>query len=169
VIIIGIDPGKTGAAVGINDKMHTMVIRARCYYAGSDLVPSSLAASLREIRRDLGGGDVFVVTEVQQSMPKQGLSSTFRTGLNYGRILGTVEGIGWRLETLRATAWRKLARITVGRGSDPKQATIAEMSRRLPDLALIPKGCRVPQDGIADAAGMCLAGLVLERGRGAPE
>ena len=163
MIVLGIDPGKKGALVALGRDDHRVSLAAS-YYAGRHLVPSLLVEALRRMRADLGGGHVVVVVEAQQSMPRQGVSSTFATGLNYGRILGAVETMGWPLHVLRAREWRKLAGITIGKGADPKAATIAEVSRRLPDLDLTPGRCRVAQDGIADAAGMALAGRVLVAG-----
>ena len=119
MIVLGIDPGKKGALVALGRDDHGVAL-ASSYYAGRHLVPSLLVEALRRMRAELGGGDVVVVVEAQQSMPRQGVSSTFATGLNYGR--------------------------------------------RLPDLDLTPGRCRVAQDGIADAAGMALAGRVLVGG-----
>ena len=162
MIVLGIDPGKKGALVALGRDDHRVSL-ASSYYAGRHLVPSLLVEALRR-SADLGAGDAVVVVEAQQSMPRQGVSSTFATGLNYGRILGAVEAIGWPLHVLRAREWRKLAGITIGKGADPKAATIAEVSRRLPDLDPTPGRCRVAQDGIADAAGMALAGRVVVGG-----
>ena len=155
MIVLGIDPGKKGALVALGRDDHRVSL-ASSYYAGRHLVPSLLVEALRRMRADLGAGDAVVVVEAQQSMPRQGVSSTFATGLNYGRILGAVETMGWPLHVLRAREW--------GKRADPKAATIAEVSRRLPDLDLTPGRCRVAQDGIADAAGMALAGRVIVGG-----
>jgi crossover junction endodeoxyribonuclease RuvC len=156
MITIGIDPGKRGAVVALGAHGVAVRLLASCY-AGPDLVPSLLVAALHDVREAAGGGDVVVGVEVQQSMPRQGLSSTFRTGANYGRICGVVEALGWPLHLLRPQAWRRDAGITVSRGSDPKSATIAAVAARLPEVDLLPGRTRKPHDGIADAAGIALA------------
>jgi len=156
MIRIGIDPGKRGALVALGPQGAAVRLLASCY-AGPDLVPALLVAALHDVRQQAGGGDVSVGVEAQQSMPRQGLSSTFRTGANYGRICGVVGALGWPLHVWRPQAWRKAAGITVGRGSDPKAATIAAVSARLPEVDLLPGRCRKPHDGIADAAGIALA------------
>jgi hypothetical protein len=156
MIRIGIDPGKRGALCALGPDGAAVRLLATCY-AGPDLVPALLVAALHDVRQEAGGGDVSVAVEVQQSMPRQGLSSTFRTGANYGRICGVVGALGWPLHVVRPQAWRRAAGITVGRGSDPKAATIAAVSARLPEVDLLPGRCRKAHDGIADAAGIALS------------
>lgn len=156
MITIGIDPGKRGALVALGDRLPAVRLLSTCY-AGPDLVPSLLVSALYELREAAGGGFAAVAVEQQQSMPRQGLSSTFRTGANYGRICGVVEALGWPLHVMRPQAWRREAGISVPRGSDPKSATIAAVSARLPDVDLLPGRARKPHDGIADAAGLALA------------
>jgi crossover junction endodeoxyribonuclease RuvC len=142
MIFIGIDPGKRGAIVGLGPDGAASFLLSNCY-AGADLVPALLMSAIHEVHAQLDGGPVRVAVEIQQAMPRQGLSSTFRTGANYGRICGVVEAMNLPLELLRPAAWRKHAR------------------RRLPELDLTPGRLRVPHDGIADAAGLALAAIAL--------
>ena len=85
--------------------------------------------------------------------------SAGRSGMEHGAWRGLLTAMGWPYFVIRAQEWRKAAGITVPRGSDPKQATIRVVRALLPTLELVPDGCRVPHDGIADAAGLALAAL----------
>lgn len=161
MIIVGIDPGRKGAIVAIGPAGSGVALPAE-YYAGNRIVPTLLVNTLRALRADCGGGPVAVVLERQQAFSGQGVSSTFTTGINFGMLSAVVEIIGWPLYSVTAAAWRKAAQITTG--GDPKHATIRAVSQRLPEIDLTPGRCRVPQDGIADAAGMVLAGRVLVDG-----
>jgi crossover junction endodeoxyribonuclease RuvC len=156
MIAIGIDPGKRGAIVGLSPQGAAVRLLSSVY-AGSDVVPALLVAALYDVRESLGNGTAYVGVENQQAMPRQGVASTFRLGANFGRICGVVESLGWSVEYFRPREWRKRAGITIPRGGDPKAATIAAVSARLPEVDLIPGRLRVPHDGIADAAGLALA------------
>jgi crossover junction endodeoxyribonuclease RuvC len=89
--------------------------------------------------------------EEQQAMPKQGVSSTFRTGLNYGILVGYVSACGIPLRTVRPAVWKK----AMGVPAD-KDAARAIASRLFPKAA----SCwRLKnQDGVAEAALIALYG-----------
>ena len=92
-------------------------------------------------------GKVFV--EVAHAMPKQGVSSTFKFGLNYGGIFGVCGALGLPTELVRSQAWKK--EILADYEDRNKEAAIDCFSKVWPQDMLIPKGCRKPQDGLADA------------------
>jgi hypothetical protein len=71
-----------------------------------------------------------------------------------------------RMDAELLAEWKKrkaahARRLKVAKSKAAKDATIAEVSRRLPAVDLMPGRCTTAQDGIADAAGMVLAGRVL--------
>ena len=65
---------------------------------------------------------------------------------------------GVRLLVLSPKRWRELAEIVVPRGGDPKAATIAVVQHRLPGIDLTPGRVQKPHEGLADAAGIAMAG-----------
>lgn len=81
-----------------------------------------------------------------------------RLGIEHGawRTLLACHGVPY--EVLRPQAWRKRAGIVVPKGGDPKAATVARVRALLPGLDLTPGQVRTPHDGLADAAGLALAG-----------
>ena len=92
-------------------------------------------------------GKVFV--EVAHAMPKQGVSSTFKFGVNYGGIFGVCGALDLPTELVRAQAWKK--EVLQDYEERNKEAAIDCFSKSWPEDMLIPKGCRTPQDGLADA------------------
>lgn len=166
---IGIDPGKAGGIVCLGDDLDVYARRANGP-TGYEVTgkappnPEQYLDALLAVRPGSMWMPQLVVVEQQQPMPKQGLSSTYRTGLGFGLWLGLLTTLGWPYRVARARDWRKTAGIPVGGGGDPKAATIRVVQARLPALDLTPGATRKPHDGLADAAGMALAARVWLRG-----
>lgn len=144
MIIIGIDPGKSGGIASINaagqasgDVMPII---------GKDIDGHALAGMLTAAAPDL------VIIEKVGAMPKQGVTSTFTFGTGYGRLLGVCEALGIPYRLVTPQAWKKT--VLAGTAKD-KDAAIAFVRRAFPMIDLTPGRKRVPHDGIADAA--CLA------------
>ena len=170
---IGIDPGRDGAIVAIvmdPSGREVIALRARVdYLPGREKVaPLDLVAGyvrgvrtiLDMVRDGRPGISIGVVTEVASIRPGEGGSSSLRTGMGAGAIYAALLCHGIPHEVLTPQAWRKRAGISVPQGGDPKAATVAHVERVLPALDLTPGAIRVPHVGLADAAGMALAGLV---------
>jgi crossover junction endodeoxyribonuclease RuvC len=158
--VIGIDPGKKGAVVLVTDA-HASGFVLPTSTAGLD--GRQLVVELMELRNPLGyraGGDILVIVERAQSFPGQGIASAFKYGRDYGRILGILDALGWPYETVPPAQWHR--QIVGGDPAEGKARAAAVVAARLPDLELRPGRCRVPHDGIVDAACLALWG----RGRG---
>jgi hypothetical protein len=101
---VGIDPGKTGAlAVIRNDGFPGGIWD----YPGD---PASLWAMLRNsLLNDPNSFDVrLAVLEKVSAMPKQGVSSTFKFGTNFGIWQATVVALRWPMELITPQRWRKV-------------------------------------------------------------
>lgn len=98
--------------------------------------------------------DCAAVIEHVHAMPKQGVSSTFSFGSNYGGLLAVLQALSIRYMLVRPNIWkRKLLgdELTVG-----KSGAIAFVWDNYPAVSLMrTERCRVPHDGMADA--ICLA------------
>lgn len=151
--IVGIDPGLKGGLVLLSDEP-----------------PRGIVMPLKEDRKEINGAkvmawlfvhdpDLVILEKVgARSMDDQGgkairhAGNEFRFATGYGLIQGVLQSCALRYRLVSPQAWKR----KVLAGSDwSKQAAIAHVQRTLPDLDLIPGHCRVPQDGLADAA--CLA------------
>ena len=91
--IMGIDPGLTGA-IGI--------LHVDGSVAVEDMPrnPRDLYELLREWR-------CRAFVEQAQAMPKQGVSSTFKTGYGYGLIIGVLAGLGIPYQTVTPAVWKR--------------------------------------------------------------
>jgi crossover junction endodeoxyribonuclease RuvC len=104
-IVIGIDPGSTGAIACFVDgellDVEDMPVADGCV----------VAALLRSVLVEfaVAGFDdrPVVVVEKVHAMPKQGVSSTFKFGRSLGVIEGVVGGLAWPLTWVTPQDWKK--------------------------------------------------------------
>ena len=158
MIIIGIDPGMSGAIAAVDEKTHE-ILRV-------EDTPTFLIAKVREydivgmadlLRSISLGRPSRVVLEQAQAMPKQGVTSTFHFGRGYGIWLGILGTLQMPYRTVRPCEWTKtLFHGLPGKG---KERSILFASRTFPGIELVPDGCRKPRDGRADAACLAYYGL----------
>lgn len=144
-MIIGIDPGKSGALAAL-------------YADGTgDAIPTPLTGGeidCRAVLRFLDGREPvrLVVLEQVAARPGQGVSSMFSFGKSYGIMIGIIEAAGIPYRLVTPQAWKK--RVLAGTTKD-KDAAISFVRRAYPTIDLTPGKKRTPHDGIADA--VCLA------------
>ncbi len=162
VIYLGVDPGNTGALVALGLRDGPRVLRMPTINVGTKkrkrLVLDELAVIewLEELKTE---GSIFAAIEVQQAMPKQGSASGFRLGCSYGALCAILTTLRISHVRIRSREWQRVMVGTIGQG---KARAVAFCRSVMPDVELVPKGCRVPQDGIADAA--CMAEWARQRG-----
>lgn len=94
----------------------------------------------------------MVYIEKQQSMPRQGVASTFKTGLNYGLYLGLFVALDFKYEEVRAAKWKKDLNV-----SSDKDLARARASYLLPQASTSWElKC---EDGVAESALIAYWGL----------
>lgn len=100
MIVVGVDPGLTGAlALLAGDHL--------AYIADMPVVDGIVDCyTLTDILAGWGRVDRAIV-ETQQAMPKQGVASTFKTGANYGRILGVLAALERPVMHVSPSAWTR--------------------------------------------------------------
>lgn len=140
---IGIDPGQSGAiaVIAADGKVNIAA------YDKSLYLDVLLAAMMDK--------QVFCILEHVSSMPKQGVASTFKFGVNFGWLQGALDTIGVPYELVRPQKWKKMFSCT----SD-KNTSIAVAKRLFPNVNLkrTPR-CTKDDDGFAEAL------LMAEYGR----
>lgn len=132
---IGVDPGASGSLAVIN---------------GEGEIVSLIPFDEKEYKSILYGISAMpcsAVVEHVGAMPKQGVSSTFKFGQNFGFILGLMTAFEIPFELVRPQKWKKEFSCT----SD-KNTSIAVAQRLFPkaDLRRTPR-CSKPHDGHAEA------------------
>lgn len=135
MVYIGIDPGKSGAMAVIDtDKnvIHTQVFSERGY------VQMLAECRVRMCR---------CVLEKVNAMPKQGVTSMFNFGLNFGWIQGVLQANGIPYELVTPQKWKKEFSVTAD-----KNTAISVAGRLYPEVDLRrSERCTKPHDGICEA------------------
>jgi hypothetical protein len=110
------------------------------------------------------GSGVFVLAAVEKagSRPAQGVVSAFTFGRASGVVDGVLAALGIPRELVAPQRWQKEVVGLPAKGGDPKgrrkaakARSLAYARRRFPSVSLVPEGCRVESDGLADALAIC--------------
>lgn len=142
MIYIGIDPGKNGG-IAIMDDIGVLV------------TPFSEESLLKKLDGILFLDDAICILEHVHAMPKQGVSSTFNFGMNFGFIQGVLKAYKIPFELVSPQKWKKEFSCT----SD-KNTSIDVCKRLFPKVNLkTTERCTKDHDGMAEAL------LMAEYGR----
>jgi crossover junction endodeoxyribonuclease RuvC len=137
MIYIGIDPGKSGAlAYIINDEDVNVIPFDEGNYR---LVVRSIVEKY--------GANVRCCIERVNAMPKQGVTSMFNFGQNYGWILGMLDALEIPYETVTPKKWKAEFGLT-----GDKMDSVTVCKRMFPHVSLLPtERCKKDNDGMAEA------------------
>lgn len=126
MIYIGVDPGSTGA-IALFHCPELFQSRQEVFDFDS---PDSLAAI--KIASEF---NTHAVVEKVNAMPKQGVSTTFKFGTAYGKVLGWLEACQIPYELVTPAKWKKAMFDSMPK-QDDKKAMALDLARRLfPDIA----------------------------------
>lgn len=171
---IGIDPGLDGAAALVNDKFQLVnwgdcpIIQTTKIKKGKQTIKREFAtpAMADMIRHFLNEPtiqareQVRAFLELARPMPKQGLSSTFKTGRGWGIWEGIIAGLALSYEIVSPQVWQKV----MFRGTplgDPKARSLVRAQRLFPTLSLKkPRGKVLSMDGRSDAVLIAYWGMM---------
>jgi crossover junction endodeoxyribonuclease RuvC len=146
--IVGIDPGLSGGLALLSadgsliEALRMPVLKLN---GKGEINLAALSATLHRWQP----GHVWI--EQQQSMPRQGVASSFRTGQNYGDLRGFLFGAGFTYSIVRPNIWKR----AMGVPAD-KTAAIAIATRQFPAASAF--WSRWADDGVAEAALIALYG-----------
>ena len=147
MIYIGIDPGKNGGIACISDDKNNV----EAFSYSDDFLICYLGFVYTQGLQD----NVICYLEHVHAMPKQGVSSTFNFGMNFGFIQGVLKAYGIPYELVTPQKWKKEFSCT----SD-KNTSIEVCKRLFPSVNLkATYRCRKDHDGMAEAL------LIAEYGR----
>lgn len=132
---LGIDPGKKGGIALLHD---TDIHGSWDFDKDVLLYVAESLSTVEEASR--------CCLERVHAMPKQGSVSMFTFGTGYGWIMGVLDAFEISYQTIEPRKWKA----EFGLNSD-KAKSIDVCRQLFPAADLIPKGCRTPHDGIAEA------------------
>ena len=154
--VLGIDPGKAGAAVLLVGKEDHAVLAADDVVKGArwEAVHQQVTGWLRSMHASYPID--LAVLELHAGRPGEGAVSARTIGIGWGLWLGALSGLG--IHTIMPTAARWTGVMLADLPGEGKERSIALCSAQLPHINLLPGRRRRPHDGIADAACLALYG-----------
>jgi crossover junction endodeoxyribonuclease RuvC len=151
---LGIDPGQQGGLALISGDLAEAVVMP--LHPKEDQKTWGGPISWMDVFLTLKGWmkpGVQCVIEKSQAMPKQGVSSTFKYGQNYGGLLTILQVLKIPYTLVRPSTWKPKM---FGEDTEGKGSAIRYCEDRWPNLSLLrTKRCTTSHDGMADA--LCLA------------
>ena len=139
-MILGIDPGATGAVAIMSDLGYLIDVHDLPHMEGYGLSE----AVLREMLADVHNVKHAFIERVS-AMPKQGVVSTFKLGVNYGAIRGVCAGLHIPFSLVTPGKWKR----DLGLKAEKDQAR-ARAAQLWPGAAK--QFARKKDDGRAEAA-----------------
>jgi crossover junction endodeoxyribonuclease RuvC len=120
MIVIGIDPGLTGAVASLDSQgelLHLHDTPVMTIQIGRKTRQDYDPQAMRELLLPYVENACYLFIERQQSMPGQGVSSTFKTGLGFGLWLGIIAALQIPYTIIAPLRWKRSAGL-VGREKD---------------------------------------------------
>ena len=151
--ILGIDPGKDGAAVLVRDGSHVHGVLTSELLCGQSWEAGHVEVSnwLRRVHATWSLD--LVVLERLGGRPGEGATSARTMGTGWGLWLGCVSALGVPVIFPTPQRWQRA--MLADLAGETKERSVAWCRQYLPDLDLTPGRRRKAHDGLADAA--CLA------------
>lgn len=135
---LGIDPGKNGGLCVISAG-GTPLLCDRMPQ-GTSRIADWISSASQQCQH------LVMVTEKAQAMPKQGIASAFRYGVHYGIFEAIAAMLKVTYIEVSPSVWKKGMAVTSNKAESIKQCR-----RIFPGVELVPSGCRVEHDGMAEA------------------
>jgi len=157
MIVLGIDPGKDGAIVGLfaDDGELAIATLTQTCIVGKHYAPAEMVAAIREVQEI--GPIRLAVLETVSCRPGEGRSSILSMGIGWGLWRGILAALDIPTTTPTAGVWtRAILRDAPGQGKD---RAIHVAGARIPNLNLTPGKRSKPHSGLADAGCLALYGL----------
>ena len=133
MVIIGVDPGQTGAIAAYDGAIITGLIdmptMARLHGSGRQVDPYTLATEILDL---CAGRNATVVIEAVSAMPGQGVSSMFRFGESVGVVLGVLGALQMPVRWVTPQRWKKAAGI-VGKDKDAARSLAIQLHPEVAD------------------------------------
>ncbi len=160
MLIVGIDPGKTGALAVINDEGE-LVSRQPFPLVEGTLEPGPVFQMFQEVADCWQfQNSIYAFIEKATAMKGQGVSSTFKFGMNYGFVRMAVAAMGWKHELVHSSRWTKVMHTGVDSKLESKKKSGIAIQRLFPgESFLTTERSKKPHEGVVDAV------LIAEYGR----
>ena len=133
-IVLGFDPGQTGAIAAYDGAIITGLIdmptMTRLHGSGRQVDPYALATEILDL---CAGCNATAVIEAVSAMPGQGVSSMFRFGESVGVVVGGLGALQVPMRWVTPSGWKRRARL-LGRDKDAARSLAIQMHPEVADM-----------------------------------
>ncbi len=157
-VVVGIDPGKKGGFVCIERQASGRIVIVEMEtmpFAGDELDVMMIAKWFELWEPE------FIFLERVASMPRDGAMAAFAFGKQFGALLALLKMAAFPHELVAPAKWQGMVHEDRAKVRDPKQRSLMAVRRLFPQESFLLPRCRVPHDGLVDAACIAWAGLRL--------
>lgn len=171
-VVVGYDPGASGAAVAVRSADRTAVWVRDVAHIGGRLSPAWAAQAVTASFVSADGGGVLWVLETPMTKAGvQSIQTAATSATNFGVMLGVLSLMGAPYEETPPAAWKTRMRLTLGAGAKPKakkELAVRRAVELMPGLASAftsfgPRGGVTLHDGRAEAALIALDAISRKR------
>lgn len=132
-IVLGFDPGQTGAIAAYDGTIITGLIdmptMTRLHGSGRQVDPYTLATEILDL---CAGRNATAVIEAVSAMPGQGVSSMFRFGESVGVVVGVLGALQVPMRWVTPSVWKRRAGL-LGRDKDAARSLAIQMHPEVAD------------------------------------
>ena len=121
--VCGIDPGITGGITFIQNKDCVVAERIPICSFKIGKKKKKFLDLAKIINRIEAYKPSRIFIEKQQAMPNQGVSSTFKTGFNYGLYIGTFASQGYHYEEVTPRKWKTDLKVSANKDEARQRAS----------------------------------------------
>ena len=151
MIVCGIDPGKSGAVVFLENKK--IIYQTKMPVIGKEIN----CIRIYDLIKSYKPSHIYV--EHSQAIPRTfSTSSAFSFGMSFGIIIGIVSVVLIPFTLVKPKVWQKTMWQGTSTDIKPKERSLVASMRLFPDHNFVLEGCKKPHDGIIDAALIALWG-----------
>ena len=142
--VVGADPGKHGGLVYLDGTGPVAMLAMPLKGANID------TRTIREFIEQVRPRRICV--ELVHAHPTDGRSRAFSFGRNAGALESALAEYGAPVEKVDPQRWQNVMLVGLPRGAATKQSARRRCAELWPSANFVQPGCRVPHDGLCDAA-----------------
>lgn len=137
-LFLGIDPGQSGGIAILDEASGIALVEP---------MPAT-ERDIAELIEEFSPRVKFGLIEAVHSMPKQGVSSSFKFGRSYGFLRGLLIGLRFRFDEIRPQEWQKFLGCLSGGDKNITKAKAQQLfpkqkiTHSIADALLIAESCR---------------------------
>lgn len=154
MLIVGIDPGKYGGIVAIDQHSEIQYLQ---------VMPDNLTDLLSIFRGLLARGiPLMVFLEKAQVFPHNGAVGMFHYGEHFGTLKSALQFVSMPYQLVPPQEWTRCMHVGCKKNQKSKEKSLEAMRRIFPDVSMLnpmSKRSRKPHEGLIDAL------LIAEYGR----